>query len=75
MARQALLLLTGVLSLAVAAWLARRPSSMGRGILLGVFGGAIVALAGGFAVGFLDSVMPLAQLDFWNVRVMPWPFR
>ena len=74
MVRQALLLLIGIASLATAAWLARRPRSTGRGVLLGLLGGVLVALGGGFVIGLIGSVMPLAQLDFLIVRYAPWLF-
>jgi ABC-type uncharacterized transport system permease subunit len=75
MVGQVLPLLAGILALAIAATVARLPAKPWQGLLFGVAAGAFAQLVFGFAISFLEAVLPLAQVDFWLARRMPWLLR
>lgn len=72
MVRYGLLLLSGVVSLAVTALVARRPARAWTGLLVGVAAGLVTGLVLGFAIGWMETVLPFGQLDFWLARILPW---
>lgn len=54
-----------IVVLMVTVWVGRMGATLARGLLLGVVAGAAASLVVGFAVGLLQHLLPMGQIDFW----------
>ncbi|AIC26362.1 hypothetical protein IE4771_CH01212 [Rhizobium etli bv. mimosae str. IE4771] len=59
-----------LVSLGLACWLARRPKRTSVGIILGALLGLVLMSIASVLTGFLGSVLPLGQIDFWLSSLM-----
>ncbi|WP_064682310.1 hypothetical protein [Rhizobium bangladeshense] len=54
-----------LVSLGLACWLARRPKRTSVGIIFGALLGLALMSIAPALTGFLGSILPLGQIDFW----------
>lgn len=64
-----LLLLANMLAFAIAASVARKAGTASGGVVLGTFAGIAVLVILTWLIGFLGSILPFGQIDFWFAKL------
>lgn len=70
----ATLIILQTVCLALACLIARYPKKPAAGIMLGVAAGTVLMVLTAALVGFLGSVLPFGQMDFWLATLVSRAF-